>query len=158
MKSTVLYASRHGNTRQVAEVIAGVLRGHGEVVLLHVDEATGGLPTGTDLLVVGGPTEGHAMTPDVTECLDRLTSTGVRGLPAAAFDTRLRWPRVLSGSAASDVAMRLRQAGARVLEPEGSFLVTMRGPVLRPGELERAATWAASIAEAAARPAVHASR
>lgn len=159
MNSTVLYGTRSGNTRRVAETIAGVLRRQGEVRLLPVEEVTGPLPAGTDLLVVGGPTEGHAVTPAVVSCLDRLEAAELHGLSAAAFDTRLRWPRWLSGSAASDIAARLRHAGAHVLEPEGSFLVTMRGPVLRPGELERAATWAAAIAESAAtRPAARGTR
>ncbi|HXM54469.1 MAG TPA: flavodoxin domain-containing protein [Candidatus Dormibacteraeota bacterium] len=158
MNSTVLYGSRYGNTRRVAEAVAGVLRRQGEVRLLPVEEAAGSLSRATDLLVVGGPTEGHAMTPAVAECLDQLASAGLHGVPAAAFDTRLRWPRRLSGSAASDIAARLRRAGAQVLEPEGSFLVTMRGPALRPGELERAEAWAASIATAAARHAAPARR
>lgn len=158
MNSTVLYGSRHGNTQRVAEAIAGVPRARGEVGLLAVEEAAEHLSSGMDLLVVGGPTEGHGMTPAVAECLDRLALAGLHGVTAAAFDTRLRWPRWLSGSAASDIATRLRQAGANVLEPEGSFLVTMRGPALRPGELERAEAWAACITTAAMRASTSARR
>lgn len=38
-------------------------------------------------------------------------------MAASAFDTRLRWPRWLFGSAPSDIATRLRQAGTRVIQP-----------------------------------------
>ena len=149
MNSTVVYASRYGNTRRIAEAVADVLRTRGDVRLLQV-EGLAALPGGTDLLVVGGPTEGHGMTPEVGRCLDRLGAAGLLGTTAAAFDTRLHWPRWLSGSAAADIARRLRRAGASVLEPEGSFLVTMREPALEPGELERAMEWAQALAETAA--------
>ncbi len=146
MRSTVVYASRHGCTRQIAEVIAGALHARGEVLVLQMEQAPAIVPVGTDLLVVGGPTEGHGMTPAVARYLDRIGSTGIEGLTAAAFDTRLRWPSWLAGSAAADIARTLRRQGARVVGPEGSFFVSMR-PELVPGELARAAKWAASLAE-----------
>jgi hypothetical protein len=68
---------------------------------------------------------------------------------AAAFDTRLNWPHFVSGSAADAIARRLEMAGAEVLRPQGSFLVTMK-PELRPGELARASDWALDIGERAA--------
>jgi hypothetical protein len=64
---------------------------------------------------------------------------------AIAFDTRLRLPRCLSGSAASGIGRKLRHAGARVVAPGESFFVT-RAPALEEGEVERAAAWAASLA------------
>jgi flavodoxin len=137
MNSAVIYGSRHGNTHQVAEAIASVLRSRGGVRLLSTEEAPGLSLHGIDLVIVGGPTEGHGLTPAVAQCLELLESKGVRGMSAAAFDTRLRWPRMLSGSAAAAIADRLRQSGAQVVGPEGSFLVTMK-PKLRAGELDRA--------------------
>jgi hypothetical protein len=68
---------------------------------------------------------------------------------AAAFDTRLNWPRFASGSAADAIARRLEMVGAEVLRPQGSFLVTMK-PELRPGELARASDWGLDIGERAA--------
>jgi hypothetical protein len=41
---------------------------------------------------------------------------------------------------------RLAWRGAKVVVPEESFLVSGKLPVLEPGELERAAAWAASLA------------
>lgn len=69
------------------------------------------------------------------------------GTPAAGFDTRLRWPLWLSGSAGAGITTRLRQLGAQVIAPEMSFFVAGNYPVLHPGELERATEWAAALAD-----------
>jgi hypothetical protein len=58
----------------------------------------------------------------------------------------LRWPEWLSGSAAAGIAQRLHQARANVIGPGVSFFVSGKLPVLEPGEVERAAAWAASLA------------
>jgi flavodoxin len=146
MQSLVIYTSRSGNTRRIAEAIAGGLRTRGPVQLLEVDEVPATLPEATDLVVIGGPTEGHGMTEPLTRFFDRLAPGALRDMPAAGFDTRLRWPRWLSGSAAASVTQRLRRAGARVIAPAESFIVSTR-PLLEPGEVERAAAWAAALAD-----------
>jgi hypothetical protein len=75
-----------------------------------------------------------------------LSKGALIGIKAAAFDTRLRWPKWLSGSAGSGIVKALERAGAGVFAPEVSFYVSGNLPVLEPGELERAAAWAASLA------------
>lgn len=156
MNSFVIYASHTGNTRKVAETIADVLAGHGSVDLSHAEE-TAALPEDLDLLVVGGPTEGHGPTPEVRDLLTRLAAEVPAKLRAAAFDTRLGWPKWLSGSAASAIAERLREAGATLVAEPESFIVSTK-PELQPGELDRARSWAESLAVAAtnvtAQPAV----
>jgi flavodoxin len=145
MNSIVIYGSRHGNTRKAAEAIAGKLREHGKVQVVSAEKAPAILPEPTDLLVVGGPTEGHRMTEPVAQFFDRLSKGALAGKAAAAFDTRLRWPVWLSGSAGSGIEQKLLRAGARVIAPEVSFFVSGKLPVLEPGELERAAAWAVSL-------------
>jgi len=147
MKSLVVYVSHKGNTRQVAEAIGEVLRQHGEADVLPVDEAPSVLEADVDLFVVGGPTEGHGMTPEQRAYFDRMDPGTVRGRAAAAFDTRINWPRLLSGSAADGIAKRLREIGARLIEPDGSFIVNSQ-PALLAGEMQRARDWAAAIADA----------
>ena len=144
MKSLVIYASRSGNTHRIAEAIADGLRALGPVSVTLADDVTTSVPKETDLLVIGGPTEAHGMTPPMVDLLDRLEPGAVAGMTAAAFDTRLRWPLLLSGSAGARIAARLVKAGARVIAPEESFFVT-RQPVLEDGELERAKAWGATI-------------
>jgi len=148
MNSLVIYGSRTGNTRHVAEAIAARLEEWGTTQLVSAEEAPAQLPAGTDLIVVGGPTEAHGMTPMLKEFFDRLPHDALAGIAAAGFDTRLRLPTWLSGSAAEGIVDRLNRSSARVVVPAESFLVTRR-PELEDGELERAADWAAAVVVAA---------
>jgi flavodoxin len=145
MKSGVVYASHSGNTRQIAEAMAEVLRTYGPVEILSIEEAHG-MPAGCDLLLVGSPTEGHGIPKDMVAFLGGLAAADVAGVAAAAFDTRVAWPKVLSGSAASRIETRLREAGARIVGPTGSFIVTTE-PELKPGEIDRATAWVLALAE-----------
>ena len=146
MNSVVIYGSRHGNTHKVAEAIAVELRKHGAVQVLAAEMVPTSFPEHTDLVVVGGPTEAHRMSLPVAELFNRLSDGALAGKAAAAFDTRLRWPEWLSGSAGAGIARKLKQAGARLITPEMSFLVSGKLPVLEPGEAERAAAWGALLA------------
>jgi hypothetical protein len=85
----------------------------------------------------------------MVEFLDRLAPESIAGRKTAVFDTRLAWPRILSGSAADAIAQRLGALGAVIVGSPGSFIVTMK-PELKDGELERAATWAREVSAAAA--------
>jgi flavodoxin len=146
MNTIVIYGSRHGNTRKVAQAIANELRRHGTVHLFSVDDAPATIPAKTDLLVVGGPTEAHRMTQPMVTFFDQFGNSDLEGIAAAGFDTRLTWPRWLSGSAGAGITVRLRKAGANVIDPGASFVVAGKYPVLEAGELERATAWACSLA------------
>jgi flavodoxin len=145
MHSLVIYASRSGNTQRIAEAIADGLRTRGPVELQPAAEAPSAIPPEIDLVVIGGPTEAHGMTAPMKEFLDRLAPDALKGRRAAGFDTRLRWPLLLSGSAGAGITGRLHAQHANVVAPEESFFVT-RKPELEPGEVERAAAWAAGLA------------
>jgi flavodoxin len=156
MNSVVIYASRYGNTKKIAEAIAEGLRSFGTTQLFAAEEAPTRLPEGTDLVVVGGPTEAHGMTEALAETFNRMEPEALAGVIAAAFDTRLRWPRWLAGSAGVGAWNKLQSAGAQMIAPAESFFVKKdegaekgEAPKLEPGELERAAQWAAALAEEA---------
>ena len=155
MKSIVIFASHHGNTLKVAEAIAAELATHGSAQLLPVEYAPETLPKDLDLVVVGGPTEAHHMTEPLARFLEGLDNAAFEGVAAAAFDTRLKGPGWLWGSAAVGVAGRLTALGARlVTEPEDFFVTGPFGTEggissLFPGELDHAKNWAAGLAEAA---------
>jgi flavodoxin len=155
MNSMVLYASRHGNTEKLARAMADALQAHGSARLLPVEEAPATLAADLDLVIVGGPTEGHRMTEPMTRFFDKVDASGLRGVAAATFDTRLRGPRWLWGSAAAGIADRLRGLGVRVIAEPESFYVTgpmgLEGgvPALLPDELEHARNWAAAVAASA---------
>jgi flavodoxin len=146
MNSIVVYASRHGNTEKIAYAIASGLSAEGSAQVFAVDEAPTIQPRSLDLVVLGGPTEGHRMTAPMARYLVRVAGA-FRGLPAATFDTRLRWPRWLSGSAAAGIAHKLQGFGAEVVAPPSSFFVAGKVPALETGELERAEAWGGSLAK-----------
>lgn len=170
MRSLVVYESSFGNTQRVAEKIAAALAREGDVEVVTVDEPLPPLD-GVDLLVVGGPTHVHGLSSrrsregavdqgsggevgiGVRGWFETLPN-GARGPRAAAFDTRVRKPVLLVGSAARGVARRLREHGyVLAAEPESFFVEGTAGP-LREGELERAWEWGTKLAEAVSRTAV----
>src|SRR5688500_7184245 len=146
MKSLVIYTTTSGNTHSIAEAIAEALRRRGPVEVMTADQTPANLPE-ADLVFIGGPTERHTLTEPIVRLFDRLSPGSLRGTAAAVFDTRLRWPRLLSGSAADEIAKRLRAAGTRIAARPESFTVSMK-PELEPGEIDRAAAWATNVAEA----------
>lgn len=152
MNALVVYNSKYGNTEQIARAIGTALRSHGPTDVRPITQA-GEIPPGTDLLVLGGPTQGHGMDEAMASFLAGLPPIVVTDVPIAAFDTRLKWPMILSGSAARGITKQLGRLGAQVLVEPGSFLVAGgEGPLVE-GELERATAWAEGLADAAVRNA-----
>jgi hypothetical protein len=169
MRALVVFESILGNTEVIARAIADGLRSACEVEVVEVGAAPRSVPAGVDLLVVGGPTHAHGMTnPDSRASAARKaqrpivsTGSGIRewlaavgsapaGVAAAAFDTRIKGPGLLWGSAAKAAAERLKEQGFRVTAPPESFLISgPTGPVhdvLLPGESDRARAWGAALA------------
>jgi hypothetical protein len=167
MKALVVYESMYGNTAAVGDAIASSLRARGlDVEAAPVTKVDPGATGEVELLVVGGPTHVHGMSRSST----RKTAAGdekntypeptvepglrewVKQLPAgagrlaAAFDTRIDKPVILTGSAAKGIGRRLEGQGFRlVVEPE-CFLVSTRNSLLD-GELEHATSWGTEVAE-----------
>lgn len=169
MKAAVVYESMYGNTRRIARAIAEGLGAGAETKVVSAEEAGQTDPGGLDLLVVGGPTHAHGMVrvqtrnaavkdvrsrdkglivdpsaggPGLREWFDSLGSGS--GL-AAAFDTRVEAPELLTGHAAKGIGKRLQKHGFDlVVEPE-SFLVS-GDSAFRPGELGRARGWGQMLA------------
>lgn len=152
MKAIVIYDSQFGNTEKIAQTIRDALTDTAETRLMRASSVAPRDLMAADLLVVGSPTQRfHA-----TEPVDRfLKGTSLRGMRAAAFDTRfdmddvdsraLRLAVKVAGDsayAAPRIAAVLEKAGATmVVAPEGFIVTDTEGP-LREGELERAAEWA----------------
>ena len=144
MKVLVVYDSKFGNTEKLAQVIAERLHQRGHVTVTTADKAQRTILEVMDLLVVGGPTQGHGISPAMRGWLAGL-EPGHR-VPAAAFDTRFAKSRWLTGSAAKLIAAHLRGLDFDlVADPESFFVAHSQGPLLD-GELERAAGWADTLA------------
>ena len=148
MKAVVLYDSAYGNTRRIAEAIAASLEGVDaaakEVPAFRADELQAG-----DLLVVGSPVNGWRPTPIITAALEALGPDQLRGIKAAAFDTRVRL--FIHGDAARKLCDELGSRGAEIISaPQPFYVKGTEGP-LRSGEVEKAEFWARSLLHAVGR-------
>jgi flavodoxin len=160
MQSLVLYDSVHGNTEHTARAIASVLEKRFSVRVVHAEKIAEKDLRGVELLVVGGPTHRHRMSRRLADVLKSMPKKSLKGIRVASFGTRYRLPAWLSGSAAGEIARRLRKLGGRLVLPPESFFVERDLPPegakrrhdrerMETGELERAAVWAAKVEEAA---------
>jgi len=146
MNSLVVYESKFGNTQKVAEAIAKGLGLHGLARVLEVDDPYALTLESVDLLVIGGPTQAHGMSPAMRAYLSAVIPKMPAGTRVVAFDTRLKGPGFLWGSAAKAIAVAFRQAGFVVVTLPESFLVEgMKEPQLVEGEQLRAQAWAVDI-------------
>jgi hypothetical protein len=165
MGALVVFETMFGNTRLIAEAIAGGIAESGELEVETVDvaEASRTLPGALRLLVVGGPTHAFAMSRPATrrsavgsgghpldvefgirEWLAGLPRT-IGGPVVATFDTRVKIAG-LPGSAARGAARAARRRGLAVVDTRSFFATELEGP-LRDGELERATEWGRALAE-----------
>lgn len=127
------------------------------------------LIAGVDLLVVGAPTHAWGMSRPTTRkaaadtagkphsgltvepgvdgpgIREWLGTTQCAPVPVATFDTRMRAPLGLSGSAARKIARRLRHHGCPVVSRPRAFLVDKQHRLLR-GQIAQARTWAEQLA------------
>ena len=155
MRALVVYDSVFGNTEKIARQIGAALGAAGEVQVLRVSEVPAPLPAGLDLVVVGSPTRKFRPTPAIGGFLKSLAKGGLRGVRAAAFDTRicpqdipagiLRFLVSRLGYAADPIARRLEAGGGLLAAPAEGFCVRGTEGPLREGELERAAAWARGL-------------
>ena len=153
MKALVVYDSRSGYTEAIARAIGEALEGPLEVQVVRVGTLGSHELKDVDLLVVGGPTEVHSAAAPMRQWLATLQPRTLDGVSAAAFDTRVHWPKILSGSAADEIAAHLREAGCRmVVKPESFIVQGKENPAPSPTEVEHAHSWARLVLEGLAMP------
>jgi flavodoxin len=144
MKTLVVYDSRFGHTKIIAEAICNALPG--DVELRHAkDVELAGLKA-YDLLVAGAPTHGAKPSEDMQSFLDRIKPPTLAGIGVAGFDTRMTNRLItLFGTAAPKITKALVQKGGTQAGPPGGFSVTGGEGPLKEGEVERAAQWAKEL-------------
>ena len=123
MNVVILYDSKFGNTRSLAESMSGAVSDTHHVTLRSADEGLGSV-AGLDVLLVGGPTHGHGASDPLKEALAAVSTGSLRSARFATFDTRIRMARFLTGSAADSASKVLKRAGADMVAPPESFFVT----------------------------------
>jgi flavodoxin len=130
----------------VAELIGKELEAHGPVRVTSYTDFAPSFLTDIDLLVIGAPTQAHGMTAPMKEFVEKLESKPT-GIPVAVFDTRVKGPMLLWGSAARAIAPKLVRAGFKLIgEPENFIVTFTRPPELESGVQAHAKAWAARIA------------
>ena len=169
MLALVVYESMFGNTKRIAEAVAEGIGTSLPVKTVEVGSVPEAIDPDVELVVVGGPTHIHGMSSVKTResaatRIDHMpvsrrfgirewletAAPAVAGQPAAAFDTRINGPALVTGSAAKGYAKGLAQAGFRITGQPRSFLVrgrpTDEEDALVPGELEAARAWGRELA------------
>lgn len=139
MKSLVIYDSNFGNTQKIAEEIAHKLT----AICIPVTQFQPLMLNEVELIIVGSPINAWRPTERIRTFLNELVPGSLKGIKAAAFDTRIKI--FMSGNAAKKIASVLKRKGATIIAaPEGYYVKDNPGPLLD-GELERAGKWAEEI-------------
>ncbi len=153
MKALVIYDSFFGNTERIARAIGKGL-GDGAPVQ-RISATTPADLNGVEILFVGSPTRGFKPTPAITAFLASLPAGALKGVRAAAFDTRIPLESIKNpifrlivktgGYADRLIEKALTAKGSTLAIPSGGFFVLESEGPLKEGELERAAEWVRSI-------------
>jgi flavodoxin I len=145
MSAIVIYDSQYGNTEQIAKAIG---KGFGEdTKVIKVGEAKAGDIAPYHFVIIGSPTQGGRQTAAVKAFLEKLPAEALKEKRLAAFDTRLKnvFSKVFGYAAPRIEAAIKEKGGNATAQPQGFFVKGAKGPLLD-GELERATTWAKSVA------------
>lgn len=150
MQVFVVSYSKFGNTRLVADAVAGGiaerLGSGGSVEVITLEQLERAQLEGADLLVMGCPTHNMNLPKAIRPLLEALPRRSLRGAAAAAFDTSYKLSRwLVPFTAAPRLARRLRRLGGRLVAPPETFHVMEREGPLYDGELERAREWGHSL-------------
>jgi len=148
MKGMVVYDTKYGNTKKVAETIADTLKQSGvDVDLFFVKDVKRFDAKDYQFLVLGSPTRFGTMSMTMKFFIGKLRDEDWGNKPFAAFDTEN--PENLEKSewsAAEKIAERLKEKRMNQLLPVLKALVfEMKGP-LNEGEIERIQDYAKQFA------------
>lgn len=155
MKALVIYDSFFGNTEKIAQAVGRGLGGEMTVAVVKVQDFKEEQLAGIDLLIVGSPTRAFSQSPDIKAFLASIPGGSLKGVKAAAFDTRMDMENVKSGFlkfmgklfgfADKNIIAGLKRAGCTIIMPSGGFIVMDSEGPLKDGEIERARTWGENL-------------
>jgi len=87
-KAIVLYDTKYGNTKSVAEAVSEGIRGAGvECVVMKIEEIHTLELANFDLIVFGCPNHNQAPSLTMQKYIDRVAAVPISGKSVAAFDT-----------------------------------------------------------------------
>jgi flavodoxin len=93
MNTLVVYFSKFGNTKMVAETICETLGSAGSGRMKDSDQLTASDFNEIDLVVMGTPTHNMNLPKSVRPVFERLPKKALKRIPVAAFDTsyKMSW-------------------------------------------------------------------
>ena len=146
MNFLVVYFSKYGNTRSVAEAIAETLASGSIGRTISSDQLTVDDLNELDLVVMGSPTHRMNLPEAVRPVFEAQPRRILRGTSIAAFDTSYKMSAWLARfTAAKKLDRKLRKLGGKRLVPPETFFVIGREGPLYDGEIERVREWAAAL-------------
>ncbi len=136
-RALVVYDTKHGNTKIVAEKIAeGIRSAEVETDLSSMEDFDVGRIPEYDILVIGAPNHYSKPSKAALSFLEKIKGLDLEGKRVAAFDTCLRKQE---GKAFRRIEREIREMapGAQLISPGLSILVGgVKGPILD-GELSK---------------------
>lgn len=141
MKVLVVYDSNFGNTKLIAEEVAGHLGN--DVRTLSVRELNSREMAGVDLLVLGSPINGWKATETTMKILEGFREHDFDGIKFSTFDTRVKM--FIHEDAKDKLAeVIVEKGGELVAEPREFYVTEGEGPLFD-GEIESVAQWAQQL-------------
>lgn len=146
MKVLIVYFSKFGNTKMVAEAIRKTMEKGGDVRMVNSEMLEAGDFDNIGLVVMGSPTHKMNLPEAVRPVFEMLPKKILKGKLFATFDTSYEMPEWLKPfTAGKKLTQKLRKLGGkRVVPPEIFYVKAREGPLFE-GEIERAGEWAISI-------------
>ena len=152
MKTLIVYFSKFGNTRRVAQAIAETMKQAREVRVVSIEQLAAADFEGVDLVVMGSPTHAFSVPQEMRSALATLPAGILAGKSVAAFDTTVRpWPLRLF-RASSKLLRQLSQLGGKPVARPQTFFVrtgstqgTGDRDLLLEDQIDRAQEWAGQI-------------
>ncbi len=154
MKTLIVYFSKFGNTRRVAQAITETMKRAGETRVVGIEQLAASDLEGVDLIVLGSPTHGFTVPEKVRSALGTLPAGIMSGKSVAAFDTTVRpWPLRLFRASPRLLRQLSQLGGQPVARPQtffvqtGSTQGTGERDLLLGGQIDRAQEWASQVLE-----------
>lgn len=147
MKVFVVYDTKYGNTKLVAEKIVEGMREIGgiEIAISDVKEADLGRVADYDAILIGAPVHFGAPSRTITKFIDKLGKLDLKVKRAAVFDTYLKTD-FEKGVKPMETRISEKVPRLKLIVPGLSIHVTgMEGPIAE-GELPKCADFGKKIA------------
>jgi flavodoxin len=131
MKALVVYDTKFGNTKQVAEAIAEVLNAE----VINVSAIDPSKLRQYDVFAFGCPVHAWNMSSGMKKALKILEGESFVGKKVGTFDTRIA--SRFAGNAAKKIQSKLKKLGFDIAMKPVHFIVTGREGPLAEGEIEK---------------------